>query len=112
MSAQNNNLPPPPDREYILHIPDLPNVHSKRLALLKQHNEDSAPLVIAGRVPFFGSTLAQHGTKDEQPVENGTIMVIKAQNEDQIRETIKQDVFTMKGVWDFEHMTIWPFHSK
>lgn len=79
---------------------------------MKPHNQDAAPLVKAGRVPFFGSTLAQHGVEGEQPAENGTVMIITAENEDEIREIIKRDIFTAGGVWDYEHLTIWSFKSK
>lgn len=99
-------------REYLIHIPDIANVLPRRLDLLKPHNLDAAPLVKAGRVPFFGSTLSQHGAEGEQPAENGTIMIIKAESEEEIKEIVKKDIFTVEGVWDFEHMTIWPFKSK
>jgi len=108
MSVENTPL----HQEYFVHVPDFPNVLSKRLALLKPHNIDAAPLVKAGRVPFFGSTLAHHGANGVQPFENGTIMIIKAESEEEIREIIKKDIFTAEGVWDFEHLAILPFKSK
>lgn len=108
MSAENNTLL----REYLVHVPDLPDVLSRRLALLKPHNQEAAPLVKAGRVPFFGSTLTQHGVEGEQPAENGTVMIIRAENEEEIREIIKKDIFTVEGVWDFENLKIWAFKSK
>lgn len=102
----------PPLLAYLVHVPDLPNALSIRLAKNKEHNQDAIPLIKEGRVPFFGSTLSHHGAEGEQPAEDGTIMVLKAENEEAIRELIRRDVFTTEGVWDAEKMTIWPFLSK
>jgi uncharacterized protein YciI len=99
-------------KEYLVIIPDLPDVLAKRQVLLKPHNQDAAPLVKAGRVPFFGSTLAHHSPEGQQVAENGTVMIIKAESEEEIREIIRKDIFTIEGVWDFGKVSIWPFKSK
>ncbi|KAJ9424454.1 hypothetical protein QL093DRAFT_2574196 [Fusarium oxysporum] len=99
-------------KEYLVIIPDLPDVLAKRQVLLKPHNQDAAPLVKAGRVPFFGSTLAHHSPEGQQVAENGTVMIIKAESEEEIREIIRKDIFTIEGVWDFGKLSIWPFKSK
>ncbi|KNB17121.1 hypothetical protein FOXG_15247 [Fusarium oxysporum f. sp. lycopersici 4287] len=96
-------------KEYLVIIPDLPDVLAKRQVLLKPHNQDAAPLVKAGRVPFFGSTLAHHSPEGQQVAENGTVMIIKAESEEEIREIIRKDIFTIEGVWDFGKLSIWPF---
>ncbi|KAI8713673.1 hypothetical protein NCS52_01212500 [Fusarium sp. LHS14.1] len=96
-------------QEYLVHISDLPDTLAKRLDLLKRHNQDAAPLVKAGRVPFFGSTLAHHSANSEQPAENGTVMIIRAESVDEIKDIIQKDVFTIEGVWDFEKLKIWAF---
>jgi uncharacterized protein YciI len=101
-----------PLREYLVYVPDLLNALSKRLANRNAHNEEAIPLVKEGRVPFFGSTLAEHGAEGQQPYENGTVMVIKAESEDEIKAMIKKDVFTTEGVWDVARLTIWPFTSQ
>ncbi|KAI1852775.1 hypothetical protein JX265_003261 [Neoarthrinium moseri] len=101
-----------PLRDYLVHVPDHPNTLSIRLATNKEHNEDAIPLVKAGRVPFFGSTLSRHGVEGEQPIENGTIMVFKARSEEEIKAIIKKDVFTKAGVWNADRAMIWPFLSK
>lgn len=99
-------------KEYLVIIPDLPDVLAKRQVLLKPHNQDAAPLVKAGRVPFFGSTLAHHSAEGQQVAENGTVMIIEAESEDEIKEIIRKDIFTIEGVWDFGKLSIWPFKSK
>ncbi|EWG54264.1 hypothetical protein FVEG_12522 [Fusarium verticillioides 7600] len=99
-------------KEYLVIIPDLPDVLAKRQVLLKPHNQDAAPLVKAGRVPFFGSTLAHHSAEGQQVAENGTVMIIKAESEEEIKEIIRKDIFTIEGVWDFGRLSIWPFKSK
>ncbi|CAG7949180.1 unnamed protein product [Penicillium olsonii] len=106
------NQTPSSLQEYFVHVPDHPNVLAKRIALLKPHNVAAAPLVKAGRVPFFGSTLTHHGAIDEEPSENGTIMILKAESEEVIREIIREDIFTVEGVWDFEKVVIQPFKGK
>ncbi|KAM5513694.1 aspartokinase [Fusarium oxysporum f. sp. phaseoli] len=84
-------------KEYLVLIPDLPDVLAKRQVLLKPHNQDAAPLVKAGRVPFFGSTLAHHSAEGQQVAENGTVMIIKAESEEEIKEIIRKDIFTIEG---------------
>ncbi|KAF4957100.1 hypothetical protein FGADI_3319 [Fusarium gaditjirri] len=91
-------------KEYLVIIPDLPDVLAKRQVLLKPHNQEAAPLVKAGRVPFFGSTLAHHSPEGQQVAENGTVMIIKAESEEEIKEIIRKDIFTIEGVWDFGNM--------
>ncbi|VTT56808.1 unnamed protein product [Fusarium fujikuroi] len=98
-------------KEYLVIIPDLPDVLAKRQVLLKPHNQDAAPLVKAGRVPFFGSTLAHHSAEGQQVAENGTVMIIKAESEEEIKEIIRKDIFTIEGVWDFGKLSIWPFKT-
>lgn len=99
-------------REYFVYIPDHHNAHEKRREFVKQHNQEAGPLVKAGRVPWFGSTLDHHGSEGEVPAEAGTVMVIKAENDDEVKEIIKKDIFVYEGVWDFEKLQIWPFLSK
>ncbi|KAF5645313.1 aspartate kinase [Fusarium sp. NRRL 25303] len=98
-------------KEYLVVIPDHPDVLAKRQVLLKPHNQDAAPLVKAGRVPFFGSTLAHHSAEGQQIAENGTVMIIKAESEEEIKEIIRKDIFTIEGVWDFGKLSIWPFKT-
>ncbi|KAF4341698.1 Fusaric acid biosynthesis 2 [Fusarium beomiforme] len=99
-------------KEYLVHVPDHPDVLAKRKVLLKPHNENAAPLVRAGRVPWFGSTLAHHSAEGQPIAENGTVMIMKAESEEEIKEIVRSDIFTIEGVWDFEKMTIWPFMTK
>lgn len=102
---------PHPLREYLVHIPDLPDALPKRLAARKAHIEGATPMIEAGRLPFFGITLAHHPAAEEQPAMNGSIMVIKAENEKDVREFVMNDAYTKGGAWDAERMTIWPFIS-
>lgn len=96
-------------RDYVVIITDIPNTTEKRTALLQRHNEESGWLLKAGRVPFFGSTLAQHNGPGESAVENGTVMVLKAESEDEIREIFKKDVWVEQGVWDMNTLQIFPY---
>lgn len=99
-------------REYFVYVPDHPNAHEKRREFVKQHNQEAGPLVKAGRVPWFGSTLDHHGREEELPAEAGTVMVLKAENEEEVKEIIKRDIFVSEGVWNFEQLQVWPFLSK
>ncbi|KAF9774655.1 Aspartate kinase fub3 [Fusarium sp. DS 682] len=96
-------------KEYLVHVPDLADVLAKRKVLLKPHNDNAAPLVKAGRVPWFGSTLAHHSAEGQQIAENGTVMIMKAESEEEIKDIIRQDIFTIEEVWDFDNLKIWPF---
>ena len=42
---------------------------------------------------------------------NGSVMLVKAKDEGEVRELLRSHVYTVGGAWDIEKATIWPFHS-
>jgi hypothetical protein len=97
--------------EYLVQIPDFPNALDKRLAVRPQHLKDVTPKVNAGKVVMGGATLSKQPAEGEQPDMTGSVMIIKADSEQEVRDQIEADVYTKGGAWDVKNAKIWAFKS-
>lgn len=96
--------------EWLVHIPDYPDVLEKRLEVRPSHIGDLKPDLQSGKIVFGGATLKKQPTeKDETLSMSGSVMLIKANTEEEVVERIKADAYTKGGVFDVSKMTIWPF---
>jgi len=41
----------------------------------------------------------------------GSVMLVTANSEEEVRRFVAEDVYTKSGVWDLEGMRIWPFRT-
>lgn len=41
----------------------------------------------------------------------GSVMLVTADSEEEVRRLAAEDVYTKSGVWDIERITIWPFRT-
>jgi len=85
----------------IAHDATTPGTLDRRMEVRPRHLEELGPLVQAGRVAIGGVTL------DENGAINGSMIVIEAESEDEVRDLIARDVYTQEGVW--ERVEIRPF---
>jgi uncharacterized protein len=58
-----------------------------------------------------GATLSKHPKGGEAPDMTGSVMLVTAESEEEVRRFVAEDVYTKSGVWDLESMRIWPFRT-
>lgn len=98
-------------REWLVTIPDKPNALQQRLAVRPKHLEKIQPRVEVGQVVLGGATLSEQPAVDGTPEMTGSVLIIKADTEEEVRALIEGDVYTKEGVWDFEKIQIKAFRS-
>lgn len=99
------------NKEWLAIIPDKPDSLQKRLAARPLHLEKVQPRVKVGQVVLGGATLDEQPTVDGTPAMNGSVMIFKADTEEEVRTLIENDEYTKNDVWDIEKMKIMPFRS-
>ncbi|RMZ88068.1 hypothetical protein DV736_g4705, partial [Chaetothyriales sp. CBS 134916] len=97
--------------EYLVTIPDHANALQDRLAARATHLSNVQPSVVAGKVLMGGALLAQQpkGEEGETPQMIGSVMLVKADSEDEVRAILRADPYTKAGVWDVAKAEIRPF---
>lgn len=73
------------------------------------HLEKLTPHVKSGDVVFGGATLSAHPNEGESPDMTGSVMLIKAESEEKVREWVGNDEYAKGGVWDLKNMQVVPF---
>ena len=97
-------------REYLVLVPDFPGKLQTRVATKAAHGEGAMSMINRGRLPYFGVTLAKHAKEEEtSPDINGSMMVVRAESEEVVRDFLAMDAYTMAGVWDVANAKIVPF---
>ena len=95
--------------EYLVQIPDTPGEPERRLAARPTHLKNLKPLVESGQVVLGGATLAKQPAEGEAPEMTGSVMLIKANSEEEIRKLIEGDEYAKSGTWDIKNATITAF---
>ncbi|KAJ5542125.1 hypothetical protein N7461_008128 [Penicillium sp. DV-2018c] len=88
-----------------------PDKKLTRSALCSQHLEGVKPLVASGHIVAGGAMLNSHPAEGETPSFKGSMMLAAAESEAEVRELLKNDIYTVSGVWDLENAQIIPFKS-
>ncbi|KAJ4506634.1 hypothetical protein HRR78_004933 [Exophiala dermatitidis] len=99
----------PPTAEWLVHVPDLPGALEKRLAVRPEHLSQLKPKIDAGVAVFGGATMSKQPGPGETPQMTGSVMLIKAENEEKVHEFLENDPYTKNGVWDVKNAKIYPF---
>jgi len=76
-----------------------------------KHLEGIMPAHKQGTVPFGGSYLAAPPKEGETPQMLGSAIVVVAETEEQVRETLRNDIYARSGVWDVDKATVYPFKT-
>ncbi|KIV88537.1 hypothetical protein PV10_08213 [Exophiala mesophila] len=95
--------------EWVVQIPDLPGALDKRMAARPAHLANLKPLIDEGIVVFGGAQLSTQPKEGEAPAMMGSIMMMKAESEEKVREFIEKDAYTVGGAWDAKNAKIFPF---
>jgi uncharacterized protein len=124
MSTSSSNIPPSAQsftsisssssksaKEYLVHLPDHPNSLSTRLSVRPAHLASTKPAVASGKILLGGATLSKHPEDGEAPDMTGSVMLVTAESEEEVRRFVAEDVYSKSGVWDLEGMRVWPFRT-
>ncbi len=123
--------PPKPEpkpkapKEWLVHLPDHadPSTLEKRLSVRPNHLSGIKPALASGQLLFGGATLSHHpddskaeGNPDaskgaEKPQMTGSVMLVTAESEEEVREFVRGDVYARSGVWDVQNMRVWAFRT-
>lgn len=99
-------------KEFLVLVPDFAGTLRDRRQAQPLHIAGAMSKIKAGNLPYFGVTLSKHPTtKDQEPDINGSLMVVKAENEARVREFLENDAYTKAGVWDVGKAQILPFRG-
>lgn len=96
-------------REWLVTVPDHPNAIEKRLAARPKHLDNLKPRIDAGQVVFGGAMLSEQPGEGESPKMTGSVMLFKANSEEEVRQLLEADEYTKGGAWDVSKATIQPF---
>lgn len=55
--------------------------------------------------------MSKHPETGESPDMTGSVMLIMAESEEEVRRFAAEDVYTRSGVWDMDAIKIWPFKT-
>jgi uncharacterized protein len=97
--------------EFLVTIPDKPNALENRLAVRPEHLKNIKPLVDSGKVVLGGATLDAQPKEGESLAMNGSVMIVKADSEQEVRDMILADVYVKGGAWDASKVDIKAFKS-
>ncbi|KAE8393746.1 hypothetical protein BDV23DRAFT_180195 [Aspergillus alliaceus] len=79
------------------------NAREAHLAHLK-------PYVADGTIVFAGPTLAAHPKSPEDKLEiTSSVMMFRAETEQEVRSIVSKNAFVEVGVWDMERAVVSPF---
>ncbi|KAL2833367.1 hypothetical protein BDW59DRAFT_156864 [Aspergillus cavernicola] len=95
-------------KEFLCILPDKPGVQDKRLEVRPKHLEGVKPLVEAGKVVVGGAMFNAHPADGETPSFKGSMLICLVENEEQVWEIIRNDIYTKNGVWDLDAVRVIP----
>ena len=100
-------------QEFLIVIPDFPLTTEQRRKAQPKHIEAAMPLIKSGDLSYFGVTMRSGNVVDQDysPRTNGSAIVLKAENEQAVKDYLLRDSYTIAGVWDVEKAQIWAFKS-
>ncbi|KAL9633391.1 MAG: hypothetical protein Q9164_004730 [Protoblastenia rupestris] len=104
----------PPRQEWLVVIPDQEGMFDKRMEVRPQHFkelppklEDSAPCAYKA-----GGALLEDPIKEGVDLKiNGSFLLATAETKEDVIKTLKEDIYTKSGVWDWNKIQIHPIKS-
>ncbi|KAF4468152.1 YCII [Fusarium albosuccineum] len=96
-------------KEWLAIMPDKPNVLEIRKKVKPIHYEGIKPLIASGALPAGGAIFEKHPVDGEPAQFKGSVVVYSAENVEQVRKIIQDDVYATSGVWDLEKVQILPY---
>lgn len=109
--SHTRTLMAPSTREWLVTIPDHPNALSARLAARAAHLSNLKPRIAAGQVVFGGAMLSSQPEEGQTPPMTGSVLLVKADTEQEVWDLIRGDEYVKQGAWDVEKATVVAFKS-
>ncbi|VUC24054.1 unnamed protein product [Clonostachys rosea] len=100
-----------PKKEFIAIINDKPGVLEKRKEIRPQHLAAMKPLITAGKVIAGGAQVSTHPPEGQFPDAKGSVIIYAVENLEEAKEYVKNDPYTVNGVWDIETANYIPYIS-
>ncbi|KAI1393299.1 uncharacterized protein F4822DRAFT_7456 [Hypoxylon trugodes] len=96
--------------DFIVQIHDKPGVLATRTENVQAHLARMKGLVEAGTIVMSGPTLTTHPKPPDKGLDiNGSVWLVRANLEDEVRSLVDDDVYAKLGVWDLDNVVITPF---
>lgn len=95
--------------EYLVTVPDKPNALQQRLAARPKHLAELKPKMDRGQVVFGGANLSEQPKGGETPAMIGSVLLVKADCEEDVWTMLREDPYTVGGAWDVDRATVAPF---
>ena len=95
--------------EWLVIVPDKPGALENRLAARSAHLSNLKPRIESGQVVFGGAMLGKQPQGDEGPAMEGSVMLFKADAEEDVWDALRSDEYTKQGAWDVEKARVIPF---
>lgn len=124
-TSPTDTTTPPPLHEFLVIVPDTPDVElSQRLSVRNTHLINMLERFKAGQVSWGGAVLEDQPTPPVAAAANdghnglasgpkpaGSAMLYKAENMEQVRSWVENDVYATSGVWDVSKVQYLPFRT-
>ena len=96
--------------DWLVQLPDKPNVLKTRLDNRAAHLEEVASQVRDGKITMrrFMFSAPPENAEDGETKISGSVHVVKASTEEEIWQRVKADTYAKLGVWDLEKATVSP----
>ncbi|KFY90004.1 hypothetical protein V500_05340 [Pseudogymnoascus sp. VKM F-4518 (FW-2643)] len=96
--------------EWLVLLTDKPGVLERRLQIRPVHSKNFVRLHESGFVSWAGPVFEAHVIEGIRPFV-GSIMVVNAPSREIVKETLEKDIFVKEGIWDWDHVQIFPFRT-
>ncbi|CAN6595653.1 hypothetical protein TRVA0_001S01552 [Trichomonascus vanleenenianus] len=98
-------------KEYLVIIKDRPNVLEKRMEIRPEHfsNLKVTRQQQPGILTSGGGLLSQDPKEGTTPSFVGSMLTVRANSREEVKEILKKDVYYEKGVWDVDNAEIYNF---
>lgn len=95
--------------DFLVTIFDHPGGLPKRIAARPAHLAKLKPRIESGQVVFGGAILSKQPGEGESPDMTGSVMLIKANSEEEVREIVLDDEYAKQGLWNLDAIEIRAF---
>ncbi|KAF4334791.1 hypothetical protein FBEOM_11378 [Fusarium beomiforme] len=111
--ASSSVTVPPGKYEFLVVVPDKPNVREKRLEVRGIHFKNMTPNVENGSWKMGGAIL--NSVPKDDSVDSldfaGSTLVCIAESVEEVRDQLSKDIYATSGVWDMDKVQIYPFKA-
>lgn len=94
--------------DFLVQITDKPGMLATRISNVQAHLARLKGLVESDTIVMSGPTLEAHTKAGEGPIMNGSVWLVRANSEEEVRAVVADDIYAKIGVWDLDGIAITP----